>query len=82
MDSSFYNTPGRHTGMLGWVLSTDHKRIGLLYLSCMTAFFLSGMTIGLLMRLFGRRSLVHQQQDASFWAAPVSGGRSDMERQF
>ena len=38
--------------------------------------------IGLLMRLFGRRSLVHKELNGSFWAAPVSGGRSDMERQF
>ena len=50
MVQSFYNTPGKHTGLLAWVLSTDHKRIGLLYLSCMAAFFLTGMSIGLLMR--------------------------------
>ncbi len=51
MTTNFYNTPGRHRGLLAWVLSTDHKRIGLLYLSCMAAFFLAGMTIGLLIRL-------------------------------
>jgi cytochrome c oxidase subunit 1 len=51
METNFYNTPGKHKGILAWVLSTDHKRIGLLYLSCMTVFFLTGMTLGLLMRL-------------------------------
>jgi len=45
-------------------------------------FFVVMTPIGLLMRLFGRRSLVHKEQGGSFWAAPVSGGRSDMERQF
>jgi hypothetical protein len=45
-------------------------------------FFVIMTPIGLLMRLVGRRPLVHREQDGSFWAAPVSGGRSDMERQF
>ena len=45
-------------------------------------FFVVMTPIGLLMRLLGRRSLVHREQGGSFWAAPVSGGRSDMERQF
>ena len=45
-------------------------------------FFLVLTPIGLVRRLFGRRSLVHREQDASFWAKPVSGGRSDMKRQF
>ena len=45
-------------------------------------FFLVISPIGLLMRLFGRRSLVHREQNGSFWANPESGGRSDMERQF
>ena len=51
MAISFYNTPGKHKGILAWILSTDHKRIGLLYLTCMTVFFLTGMTLGFLMRL-------------------------------
>jgi len=45
-------------------------------------FFVVMTPIGLLMRLFGKRALVHREQDGSFWVAPVSGGRSDMERQF
>ena len=45
-------------------------------------FFLIIAPIGLLMRFFGRRPLVHRVRDGSFWAAPSSGGRSDLERQF
>ncbi len=41
----------RHTGILSWVLSTDHKRIGILYLVSQLSFFLVGMTLGFLMRL-------------------------------
>ena len=39
------------TGLRAWVLSTDHKRIGILYLVVMLSFFLVGATIGVLMRL-------------------------------
>jgi hypothetical protein len=45
-------------------------------------FFLVMTPIGLLMRLVGRRPLVRREEDGGFWTAPVSGGRSDMERQF
>ncbi len=38
--------------------------------------------IGLLMRLVGRRPLVHPLEDASYWRAPPSGGRSDITHQF
>jgi cytochrome c oxidase subunit 1 len=41
----------RYPGILAWVLSTDHKRIGILYLASMLSFFLVGMTLGFLMRL-------------------------------
>src|SRR5512145_1872149 len=68
--TNFYNTPGKHNGILGWVLSTDHKRIGLLYLFCMFAFFLGGMTLGLLMRLEliapGRTLMAAQTYNALF----------------
>jgi len=36
---------------LSWLLTTDHKRIALLYLGAMLTFFLVGMTIGVFMRL-------------------------------
>ena len=38
-------------GIWAWVLSTDHKRIGILYLVCIAAFFVVGALLGLLMRL-------------------------------
>ena len=45
-------------------------------------FFVVMTPIGLVMRLVGRRPLVHSEQSGGFWAAPASGGRSDIERQF
>ena len=38
-------------GILGWITSTDHKRIGVLYLATMSTLFLVAMTIGVLMRI-------------------------------
>jgi cytochrome c oxidase subunit 1 len=49
-EPSFLEAGGR-TGLLGWILSTDHKRIAILYLVSMMSFFLVGVTIGVLMRL-------------------------------
>jgi len=45
-------------------------------------FFVVITPIGLLRRVLGKRSLVHRERNGSFWAAPVSGGQSDMKRQF
>ena len=36
---------------MAWLTTTDHKRIGLLYLYAITCFFLIGMSIGFVMRL-------------------------------
>jgi cytochrome c oxidase subunit I len=47
----FYNTETRFKGIFGWIFSTDHKRIGILYLVAIIVFFLAGMIIGFLMRL-------------------------------
>jgi cytochrome c oxidase subunit 1 len=47
----FYHEKTRFKGIFGWMFSTDHKRIGLLYLVAVVMFFLVGMTLGLLMRL-------------------------------
>lgn len=47
----FYHVRGRHKGILSWLLTTDHKRIGLMYLVFILFFFLVAMTIGVLMRL-------------------------------
>ncbi|HLH45112.1 MAG TPA: cytochrome c oxidase subunit I [Bryobacteraceae bacterium] len=38
-------------GVLSWLLTTDHKRIGLLYVASITAFFFIGGLFALLMRL-------------------------------
>jgi cytochrome c oxidase subunit I len=41
----------KRKGILSWLLTTDHKRIGILYLTSMLSFFLVGATIGIFMRL-------------------------------
>ena len=48
---SFYEEEGRFHGILGWIFSTDHKRIGLLYLVSILTFFFTGVILGFLMRL-------------------------------
>lgn len=48
---SYLDYKGKHTGFLGWILSTDHKRIGILYLVALLSFFAVGVTFGFLMRL-------------------------------
>ncbi|MGD0835853.1 MAG: cbb3-type cytochrome c oxidase subunit I [Polyangia bacterium] len=49
-EPSFYQGEGAHS-IRSWLLTTDHKRIAILYLSAMLVFFLTGMTIGVFMRL-------------------------------
>jgi cytochrome c oxidase subunit 1 len=48
---SYLNVPGGRKGLLGWIFSTDHKRVGILYLVSIMTFFAVGVTIGILMRL-------------------------------
>jgi len=48
---NFRTTKGRHGGVLDWILSTDHKRIGILYLISILSFTAVAIVIGLLMRL-------------------------------
>ncbi|MFZ2323238.1 MAG: cbb3-type cytochrome c oxidase subunit I [Ignavibacteriaceae bacterium] len=48
---SYLEYQGKHKGLLGWILSTDHKRIGILYLISILSFFMVGVTFGFLMRL-------------------------------
>ncbi|MHA2610903.1 MAG: cytochrome c oxidase subunit I [bacterium JZ-2024 1] len=48
---SFLEAKGKFGGILAWVLSTDHKRIGILYMVSMLAFFLVGASLGFLIRL-------------------------------
>jgi hypothetical protein len=47
----FYHEKTRFKGIFGWIFSTDHKRIGLLYLFAVITFFVVGMILGVLMRL-------------------------------
>jgi cytochrome c oxidase subunit 1 len=47
-EPDFYHT---RKGIASWLLTTDHKRIAILYLTAMLTFFLVGMTIGVFMRL-------------------------------
>jgi len=48
---NFYDYKGKHSGIGAWLLTVDHKRIGLLYMFSMITFFLVGMTLGFFMRL-------------------------------
>jgi hypothetical protein len=66
----FYHEKTRFKGIFGWMFSTDHKRIGLLYLVAVVMFFLVGMTLGLLMRL---EMLKPEVDDASYGAALIGG---------
>ncbi|MFN8257976.1 MAG: cytochrome c oxidase subunit I [Bacteroidales bacterium] len=38
-------------GIASWIFTTDHKRIGLLYMYCIAAFFLTAVLLGVLMKL-------------------------------
>jgi cytochrome c oxidase subunit 1 len=48
---SFYENTGRYRGLRAWLFTTDHKRIGILYLVSVLIFFAAGVALGLLMRL-------------------------------
>ena len=50
-DVSYLEYEGRYRGIFSWIFSTDHKRIGLLYLSAILSFFAVGVLLGFLMRL-------------------------------
>lgn len=49
---SFYKTPSpdKYKGILSWLLTVDHKRIGLMYMAVIIFWFVIGMTLGLLIR--------------------------------
>ena len=49
-EPSYLDYQGKYKGLKGWIFSTDHKRIGLLYLYAIMIFFLVGVTLGELMR--------------------------------
>ncbi len=48
---SFYEESSRYPGILAWLMSTDHKRIGIMYLGALLSFFSVGVALGVLIRL-------------------------------
>lgn len=50
---SFYQTPepAQYDGVLGWLITLDHKRIGLMYLVVLLTWFIAGMSLGFLIRI-------------------------------
>jgi cytochrome c oxidase subunit I len=48
---SYLEYKGKYTGILGWIFSTDHKRIGLLYLYTIMTLFAAAAILGLLMKI-------------------------------
>lgn len=48
---NYLEVKGRYSGIFSWIFSVDHKRIGIMYMVAMFAFFLVGITLGFLMRL-------------------------------
>ncbi|MCR4418471.1 MAG: cytochrome c oxidase subunit I [Ignavibacteria bacterium] len=47
----YLHSPKKYKGIFNWIFSTDHKKIGILYLISMLTFFAVGVTLGFLMRL-------------------------------
>lgn len=50
-DVSFYEAKEPYPGIRGWLMSTDHKRIGIMYTVALLSFFAVGSSVGLLLRL-------------------------------
>ncbi len=48
---SYLEEDGGRKGIFKWILSTDHKRIALLYLYSIMFWFTVGVTLGILMKL-------------------------------
>lgn len=68
-NSGFYSESPR-SGILGWLLSTDHKRIGIMYLCCIISVFIVAAILGLAIRLEliapGRTIMGPQTYNATF----------------
>ena len=50
-EGSFYENKGKYKGILAWITSTDHKRIGLLYLYSIMTMFIVAAFLGLAMKI-------------------------------
>lgn len=48
---SYLEHKGKYKGILSWLLSTDHKRIAILYLNSIAFFFIVAAILGFLMRV-------------------------------
>ena len=48
---NFYHDDSRHKGIWSWLLTIDHKRIGIMYLVAVMTFFLVAVGLGFLIRL-------------------------------
>ncbi|MGE5860550.1 MAG: cytochrome c oxidase subunit I [Ignavibacteria bacterium] len=48
---SYLEHKGKYTGLRSWIFSTDHKRIGILYLTGLLTFYAVGVVFGFLIRL-------------------------------
>ena len=50
-EENYLEVKSRYSGIFSWIFSTDHKRIGILYLISIFTFFMVAITIGIFMRL-------------------------------
>ena len=48
---SYLEYQGKYKGILGWLTTTDHKRIALLYMYCIVVFFFVAAILGLTMSI-------------------------------
>ena len=48
---NYLDYKGKYKGIFAWILSTDHKRIALLYMFSMMTMFIVGVVLGLAMKL-------------------------------
>jgi len=51
VEPDFYTAAHSRSGLMSWLLTTDHKRIGLLYFASMMVFFIVAVIFGFVMRL-------------------------------
>lgn len=56
---SYLVDTGTRTGLMAWLTTTDHKRIGLLYLYSMITFFFVGVGVAFVMRLVQLTTFQH-----------------------
>jgi cytochrome c oxidase subunit 1 len=56
---SFLVDTGERKGLMAWLTTTDHKRIGLMYLCAMLSLFAVGVAIGFVMRLVQLTTFQH-----------------------